>query len=58
MQTFALKQKQNQQFSDNVHQHYKAFSLAEIQDMGPEDIRLHLILEGIQGGRLRDKLFR
>lgn len=57
MQTFALKQRQNQQFSDFVCQHYKEFSLAKIQDMGLEDIRLHLILGGIQGGRLRDKLF-
>ena len=31
--------------------------MAKIKDMATEDIRLHLILGGIQGGRLRDKLF-
>ena len=57
VQTFALKQKQNQQFSDYVHQHCKDFSLAKIQAMGSEDIHLHLNLGGIQGGKFRDKLF-
>ena len=42
--------------TDFVRQHYKEFSLAKIEDMVPEDIELHLILGGMQTGRLRERV--
>ena len=55
--TFALRQKSGQLFSEFCHEHIKAFSLASCEKMNSEDLRLHLILGAMSPGKLRDRLF-
>jgi hypothetical protein len=54
---FSLRQKPAQLFSEFIRAQMQAFSQADIAHMSTEEIRMHLALSSMQGGKLRDKLF-
>ena len=55
--TFGLRQKNGQKFSEFCREHVKMFSLASCEKMTSEDLRLHLILGAMLPGKLRDRLY-
>ena len=55
--TFALKQRGGQLFSEFCREHVKSFAMASCEKMTTEDLHLHLLLGAMQPGKLRDRLF-